>query len=318
MNLRLLSARHGPWWLALGLALLPLTLTNPFAYDLAIRVAINATIAVALNLLIGYTGQISIGHAGFFGLGAYASAILCGRYDWGALPAMVAGAAGVSLLAFGVARPILKLKGHYLAMATLGLGIILSITISNEAWLTGGPDGTSVPALAAGGWSIDSEPHWYILCAGLLLGMVLLAQRIVASPGGRALQAIDGSEIAAQVVGIDVARMKVAIFVFSAAVASLMGSLTAHHVGFVTPGVASFLHSIELMTMVVVGGMASTFGALVGALLITLLPQLLSSFEGWETMVFGGVLAATVVVLPRGIVPTLRDRLAPRASEELT
>jgi branched-chain amino acid transport system permease protein len=127
-------------------------------------------------------------------------------------------------------------------------------------------------------------------------------------PAGRALQAIDGSEIAAQVAGINVPKMKVSIFVFSAAVASLMGSVSAHYIGFVTPGASGFFHSIELMTMVVVGGMASIPGSIVGAALITLLPQFLSSFEGWETMIFGAILASSVVFMPKGIVPTLAER----------
>lgn len=308
--------RSGPWWLAALLAVLPLVLGNAWAWDLAIRVLLNASVAVALNLLIGYAGQISLGHAGFFGLGAYASAVLCSHFDWPPFAALVAGAAGVSLLAYAVARPILKLRGHYLAMATLGLGIILSIALTNEAWLTGGPDGMAVPPFTLGSLAVDGEPRWYALSALLLLALVLAAGRIVASPAGRALQAIDGSEVAAQVAGVDVASTKSAVFVFSAAVASIAGSLSAHHTGFVTPGVASFLHSTELMTMVVVGGLASTFGAIVGALLITLLPQALSAFEGGETMAFGAVLTLTVVMLPRGIVPTLRERLAgarPRA-----
>lgn len=290
------------------LLLLPLVLPNAYAYDVAIRVAINACVVVGLNLLIGYTGQISLGHAGFFGLGAYASAILTTRWGWPPLAALAAGAAATGLLAFAVARPILKLKGHYLAMATLGLGIIISIVIVNEAAWTGGPDGMALGPLAAFGVELSGERAWYWLLAGVLLLVTWLALNLIDSPAGRALQAIHGSEIAARVAGIDTTAFKVRVFVLSAVLASMLGSLHAHYVGFLTPGIAGFFHSIELVTMVVVGGMASVYGSLVGALVLTLLPQLLSALEGWETVAFGAILMLTMIFLRRGLVPTLRAR----------
>jgi branched-chain amino acid transport system permease protein len=292
--------------LAVVLALLPLALPNPYYYDVAIRIAINACVVIGLNLLIGYTGQISLGHAGFFGIGAYASAILTSRFDWPPAAALLAGALATGLLAFVVARPILKLKGHYLAMATLGLGIILSIVSVNETAWTGGPDGMSVNAFGLLGWEIAGERVWYWVVAVLLLAVTWLALNLIDSPAGRALQAIHGSEVAARVVGVDSAAFKVRVFVLSAVLASVMGSLTAHYVGFLTPGVAGFFHSIELVTMVVVGGMASVFGSIVGAAILTMLPQLLSTFEGWETVVFGVILMLTMIFLPKGLVPTLR------------
>ena len=140
--MKLLHSRYaGLAILAALLAILPLLTVNAFYLDVAIRIALNAMVVIGLNLLLGYTGQISLGHAGFFGIGAYASAILTTHYNWAPLPALAGGALAVGALAWLVARPILKLKGHYLAMATLGLGIIISIVISNEAKLTGGPDG---------------------------------------------------------------------------------------------------------------------------------------------------------------------------------
>jgi branched-chain amino acid transport system permease protein len=294
--------------LVVVLAALPLVLVNPYLYDVAIRIALNAIVVIALNLLIGYTGQISLGHAGFLGIGAYASAILTTKFGWPPLLALAAGAAGAGALAFLIARPILKLKGHYLAMATLGLGIIISIVITNEANYTGGPDGISVPALGIAGLELAGEKAWYAAVSLLLVLTTWLALNLVDSPPGRALQAIHGSEVAAQVVGVQTTRVKVRIFVVSAIVASVVGSLSAHYVAFVTPGVAGFFHSIELVTMVVVGGMASVFGSIVGAAILTMLPQLLSTFEGWETVVFGAILMATMIFLPRGIVPTLAAR----------
>jgi branched-chain amino acid transport system permease protein len=296
--------------LALVLCVLPLALPNSYYYDVAIRIAINACIAIGLNLLIGYTGQISLGHAGFFGIGAYSSAILTGHFDWTPVQALLAGAATAGLLAFLVARPILKLKGHYLAMATLGLGMILTIVFVNEAAWTGGPDGMPVGAFQIFGWEINGERTWYWVMACLLLIISLLALNLTNAPLGRALQAIRGSEIAARVAGIDAAAFKIRVFVLSAVTASAMGSLSAHYVGFVTPGVAGFFHSIELVTMVIVGGMASVFGSILGAAILTILPQLLSAFGGWEMVAFGVILMVTMIFLPNGLVPTLRLRFS--------
>jgi branched-chain amino acid transport system permease protein len=306
--MNILRSNSGLALLAAVLLALPLALPNAYAYDVAIRIAINAIVAVGLNLLVGYTGQISLGHAGFLGIGAYASAILTSRWGWPPALALAAGAAGTALLAFAVARPILKLKGHYLAMATLGLGIIISIVIVNETAWTGGPDGMSVEPFGAFGWAIDGEKAWYATIAILLLIVTWLALNLIDSPAGRALQAIHGSEVAARVAGVDTTAFKVRVFVLSAVIASIMGSLSAHYTGFLTPGVAGFFHSIELITMVVVGGMASVFGSLVGATILTMLPQLLSTLEGWETVAFGAILMLTMIFLPRGLVPTLRLR----------
>ena len=294
--------------LAAVLLLLPVVLPNNYYYDIAIRMAINAIIVLGLNLLIGFAGQISLGHAGFVGIGAYASAILPSQFGWHPLLAMAAGAAIASAIAAIVARPIFRLKGHYLAMATLGLGIITAIVIKNEAAYTGGPDGMPVAALGLMGFEISGEKQWYWVLAVVLLFSFWAARNLIDSPFGRALRALHGSEVAAQVMGVDVVRYKVAIFVLSAFFASLMGSVTAHYIGFVTPNIADFFHSIELVTMVVIGGMASIYGSLIGAVLLTALPQALSTFEGWETVVFGAILMFCMIFMPRGLVPTLMER----------
>ncbi|MDI9332927.1 MAG: branched-chain amino acid ABC transporter permease [Cytophagales bacterium] len=304
-----LPSTRGLLVLALVLLCLPLVLPNAFYFDVVTRMAINAVLVIGLNLLIGYTGQISLGHAGFFGLGAYASAILTSRYGWPSAVALIAAAAGVASLALLIARPVLRLKGHYLAMATLGFGIIITIVLTNESAFTGGPDGMAVPALALFGWELAGEKAWYAVASVLLLIMIRVATNLIHAPGGRALQVIHGSEIAALSVGVDVTAMKVRVFVLSAAIASVMGSLSAHYVGFITPGIASFQHSIELVTMVVLGGMASVFGSVVGAVVLTLLPQLLGALEGWETVAFGLILMLCMIFLPKGIVPTLRAKL---------
>ena len=299
--------------LALVIALLPFALTNNYLYEVAILVGLNAIVCVGLNLLIGYAGQISLGHAGFFGLGAYGSALLTSRYGWPPLGALIAATAGVALVAFVVGRPILRLKGHYLAMATLGLGVIVSIVLSTEDRVTGGPDGMSVPPLTLFGFAVVGEHAWYWVVGACLLVAVWLALNLIESPAGRALRALHTSEVAAEIIGIDCARYKVMVFVVSAVFAAVAGALTAHYSGFVTPAKASFLHSIELVTMVVFGGMASTFGAVVGAAVLTVLPQALTLLKDYEMVVFGALMMLTMIFFPRGVVPTLGAYLQRRA-----
>jgi len=321
MLARLASPRTGGLLaLAAVIALLPLALANKYFYDIAILVGLNAIVCIGLNLLIGYAGQISLGHAGFFGLGAYGSAILASRYGWPPLAALLSTTFAVAVLAYLVGRPILRLKGHYLAMATLGLGIIIFMVITTEDKYTGGPDGMSVVPFSIAGFVLQGERVWYWVVGVLLLVAVWLALNLIESPAGRALRALHSSEVGAEVVGINAAKHKLMVFVISAVFASVAGSLGAHYSGFVTPGKAAFLHSIELVTMVVFGGMASTFGAVVGAAVLTTLPQLLAAFEDYEMMVFGAVMMGTMIFLPRGVVPSLarlfRSRRKPTVGDD--
>ena len=302
----------GTLLLALVVALLPLALPNNYAYDVAIQVALNGIVCVGLNLLVGYAGQISLGHAGFFALGGYASALLASRWGlpvWLALPAACA---AVGALAYVIGRPTLRLKGHTLAMATLGLGVIISIVLTTEDRITGGPDGMPVPPLALFGFVVQGEKIWYWISGALLVATVWLALNLIDSPNGRALRALHGSEIASQTLGVDSARFKLQVFTLSAVLAALAGALAAHYAGFITPAKSSFLHSVELMIMVVFGGMASVFGAVIGAAALTMLPQVLTVLKDYEMMVFGAVLVATMVLFPEGLVPSIARRWAGR------
>jgi branched-chain amino acid transport system permease protein len=202
-------------------------------------------------------------------------------------------------------------------MATLGLGVIIYMVIATEDKLTGGPDGMSVVPFAFGNFALRDARVWYWVVGVLLLAAVWLSLNLIESPAGRALRALHGSEVGAEVVGIDAARHKVMVFVISAVFASVAGGLNAHFAGFITPSKATFLHSIELVTMVVFGGMASTFGAVVGAAVLTALPQLLTVFKDYEMMVFGAVMMGTMIFMPGGVVPTLARLFEPRGKETL-
>ena len=287
------------------LALLPILLPNSYIIDIAIRIGLAAITAIGLNLLMGFAGQVSIGHAAFVATGAYASGILTAQFNWPPLLALVAAAVGVALLAYVIAKPILRLKGHSLTMATLGLGIIVNIVLINEVKWTGGPDGMSVGPLHVGPWALEGEFQWYALVAVLLVIAIVLSLNLYDSPAGRALRALHGSEVAAKVMGVDTAAFKVRVFVMSAVFASVAGSLSAHYSAFITPHMASFMSSVELATMVVVGGMASTFGVVLGAALLTLLPQVLGGLQEYKMVLFGLILMLTMIFLPKGMVPSL-------------
>ena len=303
-----------PAFLALVIIVLAFVLPSNFYLRVAALVWISALTVIGLNLLMGFAGQVSLGHAGFFGLGAYAVAVLPAELGFHPLLAVVAGALLCGVIAFVVGRPILKLKGHYLAVATLGFGILIAMALSNEAWLTGGPDGMPVSRLEVFGWRARGAETWYWITGGLLVAGAWIAVNLVASPTGRALRALHDSEVAARVAGIDVARYKVRVFVISAVYASVSGSALALVNGFITPETADFLHSIELVTMVVLGGMGSVLGSVVGAAILIVLPQVLTAFHEYEHLLLGLMMMVIMIVLRSGIVPSLAALISRRRS----
>jgi branched-chain amino acid transport system permease protein len=275
---------------------------NYFVTVVGVSVGFHVILAVALNLLIGYAGQISLGHAAFFGMGAYSSGILTTRLGWDPWLAMLTGLAAVFLVASLLARPILKLKGHYLAMATLGFGIIVHIVLVQAVALTGGPDGLSgIPSLSLLGWELATDQDWYWVVAAVMLIVIALSLNVVDSRAGRALRAVHGSELGAQMMGIDTARTKGQVFVLSAVLSGFAGSLFAHQQSFISPDSFSFFVSIELVTMVVLGGMASTYGAVFGAVVLTVLRASLVVFHDYEMLVLGAVLMTIMIFLPQGL-----------------
>ena len=289
---------------------LPLLFPSMYYYRVAALVFIFALAVVGLNLLMGFAGQVSLGHAGFLGIGAYAVAIGPVHFGLPSWLCLLAGAVISGAVAFMVGRPILRLKGHYLAVATLGFGLLVAIVLTNEAGWTGGPDGMNVPTLALFGWRARGSGTWYWIAGLTFVVGFLLARNLMESPTGRALQAIHDSEIAACVLGIDVASKKLTIFIISAVYASVAGSYLALFNGLVTPDVAGFLRSIELVAMVVLGGMGSIFGSLVGAVVLVVLPQALTIFHEYEQALLGLIVMVFMIFLRQGIVPSLAASFA--------
>ena len=290
---------------AFGLAVLiiPLLLRGNYLLNVFVFIGINTMLAVALNLLLGFAGQISLGHAAFFGLGAYISGILTTRYAIDPWMAMVAAALCVGVIAFVIGFPILKLKGHYLAMATLGFGIIVYIIFNETVDWTGGPSGMSgIPTLSLGPVIFDSDmTNYYLIWIFTLLTM-LLSINLANSRIGRALRAIHDSEVAARVMGVNARLLKVQIFTVSALISALAGSLYAHTMTFIAPASFGFNFSVELVTMVIIGGLGSIYGSFLGAAILTLLPEFLRVFHDFDIVIYGLLLIVMTMFMPGGLI----------------
>lgn len=301
---------------AVVLAVLPLGLPNEYYLTVLIIAGFHAILTLGLNLLIGYAGQVSLGHAAFYGIAAYTTGILTAKFHWPVPAGIAAGIALVLVVAAGIAVPTLRLKGHYLAMGTLGFGIIVYIILNEATDLTGGPSGlTGIPKLAVAGIRVASDLAFYYVVWGVALLLFLLAQNLVRSRLGRALRAIHASETAAAVLGVDTERYKIGVFILSALYAAVAGALYAHYVTFVSPGSFGFHASIQFVTMVVLGGMGSLWGAVAGATFLTALPEALRAIEDYDVLLYGALLILCMIFLPGGLAEGA-ERLA-RATRTL-
>lgn len=302
---------------ALTIALLPRAFGEIYYLSILVFVGIYCLITLGLSLLMGYAGQISLGHAAFYGIGAYTSGLLTTRLQWNPWLAMAAAIALSGVLAWLIGRRTLRLTGHYLAMGTLALGMIVYVVF--EAWigLTGGPSGFgSIPRLRIGALAIKTELQFYYLVWGCVLAALVLCLHVVHSRVGRALRAIHGSETAAQAMGIDTAQYKVQVFVLSACLAALAGSLYAHYVTFISPTTFDFKFSVTLLTMVAVGGMSNLWGAMAGTALLAALPEYLKSFDQYYLLIYGGILIVIMLFMPQGLIVGL-GRILERAMARL-
>ncbi|MHB0952960.1 MAG: branched-chain amino acid ABC transporter permease [Allorhizobium sp.] len=306
--------------LALLIAATPFFFPSAYYFRVGSLLFVNGVAVLGIVILTGFAGQISLGHAGFAGIGAYASALAPVHLGLHPAFAAILGAALSALIAYVVGRPILRLKGYYLAVASLGFGILVSMVLSNEAWLTGGPDGIAVAdlglrqALKKVGLELSAPEFWYFFCGLCLLIGAWLALNLYDSPTGRALRALHGSEIAASTVGVDVPRLKLQAFVISAVYASASGSLLALQNKFITPDVAGYMHSIEMVTMAVLGGAGSVLGAILGAGILTLLPQVLTVFAEYEQVMLGLVMMLVMIFLREGLLPSLLRQFTGRGA----
>ena len=295
---------------------LPFVTTNSYYLLIINLIGLNTMMVVGLNLLIGYAGQISIGHAAFFGIGAYLSAIftsninfLAGPFAWcpewlGPWLIILSAMMVTGLVAYLIGTPTMKLKGNYLVMATLGFNIILEIILVEWDSITGGANGMAgIPCLSVGGLLFNTDLKFYFLIWGLCVLTMIAAFNLVNSRVGRALKALHSSEVAANTLGINTQRYKVKIFVLSAMIASLSGSLYAHYITVITPKSCDIFYSIQVVIMVIVGGMGSVWGSLFGAVFLTLLSEVLHVVEKFNVVALGLILMLVMIFFPEGLIP---------------
>jgi len=294
--------------LTLALAIYPLFYGNPYILGLTNLIGIYTIVVLGLNLFIGYAGQISLGHAAFFALGAYGSALMTTEWGFWPWPSIVLVALFTAVVALLVGIPTLRLHGHYLAMATLGFNIVIYTVLVQWDDLTGGPSGfAGIPSLSIGSWQFDSDLKLHYLVWAAALICLTLGLNLVRSGVGRGLAALAGDEIAARSLGVDTRTAKVKVFVLSAVLASLAGSLYAHTFGFVSPDTFGIFASVDFVTMVVVGGLGSVWGSLFGAALLTWLPEFVDLFETYKEIIHGLLLVVVLLFLPQGLVTGLLD-----------
>jgi branched-chain amino acid transport system permease protein len=308
--------------LAIVLAIMPTLVANNYQLSILVFVGLHTILTVGLSLLMGYAGQISLGHAVFFGLGAYGTAALTVHLNWPPLLTVIVSAVVTGCIAYLIAIPIFRLHGHTLAMATLGLNVIFELVAVKETWLTGGPNGLrGIPPFSLGPLIVKGELAFYVLIWLAALLIIAVSLNLVNSRIGRALRAIHASEVAAATVGVNVNQFKSLVLTLSAVYASIAGSLYAFYIGIVSPSQFNIAFSIELVVMVVIGGMASVWGALFGAATVTLLtealrnvmPQLLRGASGeYQIVVFGLILMLVMIFLPEGLTTGALKRIAHR------
>jgi branched-chain amino acid transport system permease protein len=265
-------------------------------------ILVNGIVAIGLNLLTGYTNQLSFGHAGFVAIGAYTAALLTVHAPALPMPLTLLLAGLVTaLVGLALGIPCLRLEGLSLAMATLAFGFVVIEAILNLDWLTRGADGLRVPPPTLGSIPLSSERARYFLVASVTAVMVAAAASLVRTRTGRAFLAIRESEIAAQASGVDVARYKTVAFVVSAFYTGVAGGLFAFVVGFLSPDGFDVFVSVDYLVMVIVGGLASVPGSLIGAAVVTLLNDWLARFQNYRPLIFGTVMIAVMLFMPGGI-----------------
>lgn len=289
--------------MAAVIAVIPLLVGGDYHLSILVFMGINCMVVIGLSLLMGYAGQISLGHAAFFGIGAYSTGVLTTHFGVSIHAASLCGILLSSLVAVIIGIPALRLKGHYLAIATLGIGEIIYILFNEMVDLTGGPSGLSnIPPFHIGGYRFTQSVQYYYLVWGILLAMLWFSMNLIHSRVGRALRAMHGSEVAASAMGVNLSAYKIQIFVLSAVYASIAGSIYAHFVSFIAPNNFALMNSIMFLVMGVVGGLHNIFGAIMGASLMTFLPEYLRVFKDFDILIYGAILLVILLFMPEGFL----------------
>lgn len=275
-------------------------IASSYSLFIATNLALFVVAALGLNLLVGYTGQISLGHAAFLAIGAYTHVIL---YTQGAplLVAALAGALVAGVCGFLVGIPALRLEGPYLAIATLGFQVAVDQILGRWESVTGGRMGLGVPAPELFGFSLADVRHYFVLCFAVAVLTVVGVYNLARSRVGRSFVAVRDNDVAAQAMGVNLVRTKTLAFALSAFITGLAGALYAHLFDRINPSNFTLILSIELLVMVVVGGLGSVLGSVLGAALMVLLPHALADFRDYQVLVVGAILISVLLFEPMGM-----------------
>ena len=323
MTARALAGRPVGLGVALATLLIPIAMTDD-ELTVYVYIGLYALVVIGLSLLMGFAGQVSLGQGSFFAIGAYGAALLTMRLGFPPLLSLAVACAGTGALAALVGLPLLRLRGHYLAFATLAFQLIVLSAIGQARGLTGGDTGLiGIPTLSLGSLALVGRYRVFIFAyvVWVLVAVALvLSWNLIHSRPGRALRALAGSEVGALASGVAVGGYKLRVFAFSAALAGLAGGVFAFFVGYIAPETFPILLSVEFLLMAAVGGMGSIFGALAGTVLIYLLLQALQALGTLPGMplhapvvfsyaVYALTLILILLLLPEGIVPAVAGRI---------
>lgn len=310
----------------LSFAVLPFVVQSNYLLSILIIIGIYTLVVEGLGILMGYAGQVSFGQAAFFGIGAYTVGILTTHYDWGTVPALLAALVLPALVAAVIGKPTLKLKEHYLALATLAVGLLIHILFNEGGELTGGPSGlTGIPYLKIGGLVFNRDYKFYYLIGVLVLLVFLGVRNLDRSRVGRALRAIRDSEVAAEANGINSVVLKLQAFIFSAFLAGLGGGIYAYYVTFISPAPFNFNMSIQFVLMAVIGGLGTIWGPVLGVALVValgevlrwLVPLIIPNAGGeYQIIFYGLILVLTMIFKPEGLSVGWRKKSLAESSSE--
>lgn len=309
MKLRLLASGGLMPSLAVGgaLCLVPLLVANTFQLRVVMLFLIYTLVALGLNLLVGLVGLVSLGQAGLYALGAYTVAILATRTGAGFVPAMLGAIAVTAIAGVALAYPTVRVRGVYLAVVTIAFGLIVQNIAVDWRGLTGGTLGISnVPRIDLGAGPLSTRDLYWLIAAITFVGFVV-HHNLMHSRVGRAMRAVAQSETAVRALGIDPIRQRVLAFVLSSVYAGIAGGLYAYLNRYVNPDTFSFSDSIRFLLMVILGGAGTTFGPLLGAGILTWIPNLLQAFGKWQLFAYGALLALVIFFLPKGIAGSIHD-----------
>jgi branched-chain amino acid transport system permease protein len=283
---------------------------SEFQASLSVITAIYVIMLVGLSLFLGYGGQYSFAQAVFYGIGAYTSAILVTRHGVPVVAAFLCAGGLGGLIAYLLSTPILRLQGYYLAVGTLAFCQIFHVLVVENFNVTGGPTGIyGIPPFSVAGLEFSSARSYHYLTWGVAVASLVFAQNLMNSRIGRALKAIQSSEEAASVLGIDTIGLKTKIFVLTGITGALAGSLFAHFVTYISPGTFTLELSIWLVVVLSVGGVRTIWGVVLAAAFTTVFPFLLGKYQNYNMLVFGIVLILVLKFMPNGIAGFLEEQL---------